>query len=157
MEALFNFNESTHWECPKCTLLCPVKSLRCTMCLYRRPRGQKPTTPTTRTEEDGITPENPVKFSKKTRRHKSKTKRHIGYRKQHGVSARKAKAKAITSTTKRNRDRVDSGMQERKKKKKKNSKNVITLSMACDADCGCLSKALAHCRLNVTRVFLQRH
>ena len=116
MQALLH--DATHWECPKCTLLCPVKFHRCTMCLYRRPRAKKPITPTLETGEERITPETQRKTSKMARKNKVKTKRHISFRKNHGGNnIRKEKAKAITSTTKRNRDRVDKGMAERKKKK----------------------------------------
>ena len=101
------FHEPTHWECPRCTLLCPVKFMRCTMCLFRKPR-QKPETPPTATAPTTTTPDIPPKNNKET------TKRQINFNTKK-VNENVSGAAGILSSHKRVRDRVDKAMLESKK------------------------------------------
>ena len=60
----------THWKCPRCTFIVPVKFMRCTMCLEKQPRKKTFTPPLQQKEKGDTPPKTRKKRGNKTRREK---------------------------------------------------------------------------------------
>lgn len=110
----------THWECPKCTMLCPVKHMRCTMCLFRQPR-QKSFTPEIVEGNQNCTPE----IQKPAKKRKKKSQRHLFKKQQQRSTAKEKSVGVVLNTHERDRQRVNKAMETNKIPSKKRGEYSI--------------------------------
>ena len=110
----------THWECPKCTMLCPVKHMRCTMCLFRQPR-QKSFTPEIVEGNQNCTPE----IQKPAKKRKKKSQRHLFKKQQQRSTTKEKSVGVVLNTHERDRQRVNKAMETNKIPSKKRGEYSI--------------------------------